>query len=112
MADARDFRRICLSLDGTSEAPHFDHRAFKVKRTYATLAADEQTANIKFTPDEQEFKCMLAPEAFQPVPNAWGRQGFTTVTLANVSVEELRSAVEMAWRHAVPEKRKSRRTRK
>lgn len=71
MADARDFRKICLSLDGTSEAPHFDRRAFKVKRTYATLAADELTANLKFTPDEQKFKCMLAPEAFQPVPNAW-----------------------------------------
>lgn len=66
MADARDFRKICLSLDGTSEAPHFDRRAFKVKRTYATLSADELTANLKFTPDEQEFKCMLAPEAFQP----------------------------------------------
>ena len=35
---AADFRRIALSLDGTSEAPHFDRQAFKV-RIYATLAA-------------------------------------------------------------------------
>lgn len=105
MATSRDFRKICLSLEGTTEAPHFDRRAFKVKRIYATLAADGLTANLKFTPDEQEFKCMLAPEAFQPVPNAWGRQGYTTVTLANVAFDELRAGVEMAWRHGVPAKR-------
>jgi hypothetical protein len=108
MATARDLRKICLSLEGTVEAPHFDRQAFKVKRIFATLAADGLTANLKFTPDEQEFKCMLAPEAFQPVPNAWGRQGYTTVTLARITAGELRTALEMAWRHAQP-KPKSRR---
>ena len=46
MATARDLRRLALALDGTSEAPHFDRRAFRVKRIYATLAADELTANL------------------------------------------------------------------
>jgi hypothetical protein len=112
MATSRDFRKICLSLEGTAEAPHFDRRAFKVKRIYATLAADGLTANLKFTPDEQEFKCMLAPEAFQPVPNAWGRQGFTTVTLAKVTRDELHAAIEIAWQHAVLVKRSPKRARK
>jgi hypothetical protein len=112
MANASDFRRICRTLDGTVEGPHFDRRAFKVKRIYATLAADGQTANLKFTPDEQELKCMLPPGAFQPVPNAWGRQGYTTVMLANVTRDELRSAVEIAWRHAISAKRTSKRVRK
>ena len=52
MATARDLRRIALSLDGTVEAPHFDRTAFKVKRIYATLAADGLTANLMLTPDE------------------------------------------------------------
>lgn len=100
MATARDLKRIALSLDGTSAAPHFDRTAFKVKRIYATLAADGKTANLKFTPDEQEFKCMLAPELFAPVPNAWGRQGWTTLTLAKATTGDLRAALEMAWAHA------------
>jgi hypothetical protein len=104
MATARDLKRIALALEGTSEAPHFDRTAFKVKRIYATLAADGKTANLKFTPDEQEFKCMLAPEVFATVPNAWGKQGWTTVTLAKASAAELRAALEMAWLHAVPTK--------
>lgn len=105
MATARDFRRIALSLDGASEAPHFDRTAFKVKRIFATLAADGRTANLMLTPDEQEFKCLLAPKAFAPVPNAWGRRGATTATLAALKTPELRSALEMAWQHALPKKR-------
>jgi hypothetical protein len=98
-------------LEGTVEAPHFDRSAFKVKRIYATLAADGQSANLMFTPDEQEFKCMLAREAFAPVPNAWGRQGATTVKLAAVRQDELRDALEIAWRHALPSTPGRRRSR-
>ena len=106
MAKAADLRRIALSLDGTTEAAHFDRAAFKVKRIYVTLAADGKTANFKFTPEEQEFKCLLAPKAFQPVTGGWGRQGWTTVTLSEMSVAELRQALEIAWRHAIPKSQK------
>jgi hypothetical protein len=109
MANGKDLHRIALSFDGTTEAPHFDRAAFKVARIYATLAADGRTANLKFSPDEQEFKCMLAPEAFAPVGGAWGKQGWTTATLSALSVAELRDALETAWRHAVPKKRARRR---
>jgi YjbR len=107
MATGRDLRRMALALAGTAEAPHFDRTAFKVARIYVTLAADGRSANFKFTPDEQEFKCMMAPEAFAPVPNAWGRQGWTTANLSKLSAAELRNALETAWAHAV--KKKSRR---
>jgi hypothetical protein len=101
MATAKDLRRMALALEGTSEAPHFDRAAFRVARIYVTLAGDGKTANFKFTPDEQEFKCMMAPDAFAPVPNAWGRQGWTTATLSALTKADLQSALETAWRHAV-----------
>jgi hypothetical protein len=104
MATGRDLRRIALSLDGTTEAPHFDRAAFRVARIYVTLAADGRTANFKFMPDEQEFKCMMAPAAFSPVPNAWGKQGWTTATLCKLKPAELKAALEMAWAHAVTKK--------
>jgi hypothetical protein len=102
MATAKDLRRIALSLAGTTEAPHSDRAAFRVERIYVTLPADGRTANFKLTPDEQDFKCMMAPEAFAPVPGDWGRQGWTTATLAALSTAELKAALEMAWRHATP----------
>ena len=102
MADAADFQRIALSLAGTTEAPHFDRRAFKVNRIYATLAADRRTANLKFLPEDQKLKCTVAPEAFQAVPGGWGKQGWTTAVLAELKVRELEQALEIAWRLAVP----------
>jgi hypothetical protein len=106
MAKAADLRTFALALEGTIEAPHFDRAAFKVRRIYVTLAADGRTANFRFTPDEQEFKCLLAPRAFQPVAGGWGRQGWTTATLSELGAEELRQALEQAWRHALPAGRK------
>jgi hypothetical protein len=105
MATAKDFRRIALSLAGTTEAPHFERTAFKVHRIYATLAANGRTANLMFAPDEQALKCQVAPDAFSAIPNAWGARGATTVKLSAVTVAELRDALQMVWQHALPRRR-------
>jgi hypothetical protein len=106
MASAKDFRRFVLSLEGTTEAPHFDRTAFKVKRIFATLAPDGLTANLMYTPEEQALKCLVAPDAFRPVPNAWGKRGATTATLSALSAAELRSALTTAWQRALPQAKK------
>jgi hypothetical protein len=105
MATANDLRRIALSLEGTTEAPHFDRTAFKVRRIYATLAADGRTANLMFSPEEQALKCEVAPDAFVRIPNAWGARGATVAKLAALTVPELRAAIEVAWRHALTRRR-------
>jgi hypothetical protein len=109
MADAASFRRIALALPGVAEYPHFDRRAFKARVTFATLAPDELTANIKFAPDEQALKCAVAPDAFTALDNAWGRRGWTQATLAALSEAELRAALEMAWRHSAAKAKQTRR---
>lgn len=101
MANSETFTSIATSLPDTVVAPHFDRTAFKVIRVFATLAADGLTANLKFTPDEQELKCMVAPEVFTPIENAWGRQGWTTMTLAAASDDDIRAALAIAHIHAV-----------
>ena len=105
MATARDFRRIALSLEGTTEAPHFERTAFKVRRIFATLAPDGRTANLMLTPDEQALKCELSPDAFSPIPNAWGARGVTTAKLAKLTVAEVRDTLKTAWQHATAKKR-------
>ena len=104
MSTGKDLRRLALSLEGTTEAPHFERTAFRVKRIYVTLAADEKTANFMFTPEQQEFKCMMAPAAFAPVPNAWGQRGATTAILSKLSIAELEDALRTAWSRAVSKK--------
>lgn len=100
MSTDEDLRRIALSLEDTTEAPHFDRTAFRTRRIYVTLAADGATANFMFTPEQQDFKCMMMPEAFAPVPNAWGKRGATTGSLAKLSEAELHDALRLAWSNA------------
>jgi hypothetical protein len=111
MATGDDLRRMALGFEGTSEAPHFDRTAFKAARIYVTLAADGRTANFKFTPGDQASKCLTAPNAFAPVPNAWGKQGWTTATLARLDAAELDGALRLAWSNALPRRKPPRRTR-
>jgi hypothetical protein len=99
LATAADVRKLALALEGTTEHPHFDRAAFKVKRIYATLDSDGKSLNLNLTPEEQEFKTMLAPEVFTPIPNKWGTSGWTTVNLKAISKPELKAALEMAWEH-------------
>ena len=49
---------------------------------------------------------MLAPEAFAAIPNAWGRQGWTTATLAKLSKAELNDALKIAWAHGAAKKKR------
>lgn len=106
MASERDFRKIALSLEGTIEAPHFDRTAFKVARIYATLPRDGETANLLFSIDDQDKHCADAPEAFAPVPGGWGRMGYTTVTLGELTVKQLEAAMRIAWTRALPKPKK------
>jgi len=54
-----------------------------------------------FTPDEQALKCMVAPDLFAALDNAWGRQGWTTLTLAGATQADLAAGLAMAHAHAI-----------
>jgi hypothetical protein len=100
MADADDLTRLALALPGVEKYPHFDRVAFKARVTFATLAPDGLTANLKLTPDAQALKCEVAPEAFAPLPNAWGARGWTVARLSALTEAELDAALRLAFDHA------------
>ena len=73
MADADDLIRLALAFPGAAQYPHFDRVAFKARVTFATLASDRLTANIKLSVDEQALKCAVAPDAFSRCPTPGAR---------------------------------------
>ena len=109
MATAGNLRNIALALEGTTETPHFDRAAFRVARIYATLAPDGKTANLKFLPEEQQLRIEMMAGGARPVPGKWGEQGWTTVTLCQVSKEVLAEALRSAWSLAQPAPKRPRR---
>lgn len=92
-----EFRALALSLPGTTEAPHFDRAAFKVRRIYASLAADEGSANLNLSPEEQAHYAALLPHAIRPVANAWGARGWTEVALDRLDTAALEGPLRAAW---------------
>ena len=94
-------RKLALSLENASEAPHFDRVAFRTpRRMFATLGAGGRDINFMFDPDLRDFYCEQAPDAFAPVPGGWGRMGATTCDLKRVEEATFVSALKAAHARA------------
>jgi hypothetical protein len=97
--NAKDFRRIALSMDGAEEGSHFGQADFRVDgRIFATLAHEKQGyGNLMLTPEQQAAFVAELPEVFLPVHGGWGKNGATHVCLGVVSEDVLEGALRTAW---------------
>ncbi|MEQ1519063.1 MAG: MmcQ/YjbR family DNA-binding protein [Usitatibacteraceae bacterium] len=95
--EVQEFRDAALSFTNTEEVEHFDKRAFRARRIFASLACD-QTANLLLTLDEQEFYTSMHPEVLARVPNKWGDRGWTRLSLAESDVDLVRHLLSLAWK--------------
>jgi hypothetical protein len=103
-------RKLALSLDGASAAPHFDRTAFRTPRKiFATLANSGVDISLMFDAATQEFYCEQAPEMFAPVPGGWGRMGATRCVLKSADEATLLSALKAAHALAAPKPKPKRR---
>jgi hypothetical protein len=98
------FRRLALSLPEASEAAHMGRPDFRVRnKIFASLGTpDDGWATVKLTPEQQGVLVAAEPAAFKPAAGAWGRRGWTHVSLADVGAATLKSALAMAWRNTAP----------
>ncbi len=94
---------MALSFPGTEQTPHFDRIGFKVsgKRMFATYLAENNTANIFLTPEEQRVFCKMNPVNIYPVPNKWGEKGATTFVLSKLNKEIIMEALISAYQKLV-----------
>ena len=98
MVKAEEAKAIALSLPATGEHPHFNRTAFTVnKKIFATISFEDKTLNLKFTPVEQLISCPPGSDVIFPIPNGWGRQGWTTINLNKASKKLVTSALKKAY---------------
>lgn len=107
--NAKDFRRIALSLEGAEEGSHMGAVDFRVGgRIFATLAHEKQGyGNLMLTPRQQAAFVEELPEVFLPVHGGWGRNGATHIVLAATSEDVLKGALRTAWKLRVEKNAKS-----
>jgi hypothetical protein len=107
MITGEKFSELALSFPGTGQKPHFDRTGFHVtgKRMFATYLAENNTANVFLTPEEQVVFCKMDSRNIYPVPNKWGEKGATTFDLNKVKKEILTEALLSAYNEVVRQKK-------
>jgi hypothetical protein len=92
------FRQIALSFAGSTEAPHFEKASFRVvKKIFATLDEKNRMACVKLSVIDQHVFAAFDKTVIYPVPNKWGLQGWTMISLAHIRKAMCVDAVSQAW---------------
>jgi len=98
MVTTATFRTLALSFPEAEEAPHFENTAFKVrKKIFVTLAEKHGRITVKLSATDQSAFCSYDPAIIYPVPNKWGKQGWTHIVLAKIDEEMLLDALTTAY---------------
>ncbi|PVD52324.1 hypothetical protein DC498_09380 [Terrimonas sp.] len=98
MVSIDNFRKICMTFPSVTEQPHFEKTSFRVnKKIFATLAEEQKTAVIKLSEKEQSVFCAFDPAVLYPVPNKWGKQGWTMINLKTVKTAMLKDALTISY---------------
>lgn len=105
MQAIENFRLLALSFPETTEQPHFDKTSFRVmKKIFATFDIDKNQACIKLSIVDQDVFSAFDKTAIYPVPNKWGKQGWTFVELDKVHPDMLVDALTTAYCCIAPKK--------
>lgn len=106
MMTNQEFRKLALTFPESSEEPHFEKTSFRVqgKKIFATLNEPENQAVVKLTDMQQSVYCVFDRTACYPVPNNWGRQGWTIVQLDRVDAEFALDILKTAYCNVAPKK--------
>jgi predicted DNA-binding protein (MmcQ/YjbR family) len=98
-----EFRQLALAMPGAVEASHMGHPDFRIKgKIFASLQPVKSEACVKLRPDQQEMVVVAEPAVVRPVNGAWGRHGWTWVTLGATDKVTALSLIKMAFANVVP----------
>lgn len=98
-------RQLALSFPETDEYPHFDKKAFRVKKKiFATLDEKLKRVMVKLSPADQSVFCAFDKTVIYPVPGGWGRRGATYIEMRKVRKEMFMDALTMAYCTVAPRK--------
>ncbi len=103
MVDLKTFRKLASALPEVEEAPHFEKTSFRVKKKiFVTLDVAAFRACVKLTEIDQSV--FSTSPAIYPVPNKWGKQGWTFIELKKVNRKLLEDALHTAYCTVAPKK--------
>lgn len=105
MTSIAAFRKMALGFEEAMELPHFEKTSFRIrKKIFATLDVTEKRVCVRLSPIDQSVFCRIGKDIFSPVPGAWGKQGYTYVSLGKVKQSMLKDALTLSYCASAPAK--------
>jgi hypothetical protein len=99
------FRELAISFPEAEEVPHFEIPSFRVKKKiFATLNIKENRCCVRFNEIDQNVFCSFDSSVIYPVPNKWGKFGWTLINLGKVKIEMLEDALTTSYCTVAPKK--------
>lgn len=97
------FQKLALALPEAEAAPHFDKISFRVrKRIFATLDVSNKRVCMKLSDVDQSVFSTKDKLVVYPVPNKWGKLGWTFFELSKVNRSLCIDALQTAYCAVAP----------
>lgn len=103
MVTEQTCRELALSFPESHEEPHFEKPSFRIgKKIFATINLKENRVCVKLSEIDQDVFSAFDKNIIYPVPNKWGKQGWTLVDLRAVREDMLLDILSTAYCEAAP----------
>jgi hypothetical protein len=103
MVSLETMRKLSLAFAEADEHPHFEKTAFRVrKKIFATLDSKKFVAVLKLNEVDQSVFSKNSEGVIFPVPNKWGKQGWTHIELKKVRKDIFTDALTTAYCTVAP----------
>jgi len=107
MVSFETFKRIALSFPRATEQAHFEKPSFRVgKKIFVTYDNRENQVCLKLSEADQSVFSTFDPAIIFPVPNKWGKQGWTFFKLAQMREDILTDALTTAYQNVASKPKK------
>jgi predicted DNA-binding protein (MmcQ/YjbR family) len=105
MVSLEEVRQLALQFDEAEELPHFEKPSFRVKKKiFAVLDNKTNRCTLKLSQTDQSVFTAFDPEVIYPIPNKWGKQGWTFVELKKVRKDLFKDALTCSYCEVAPAK--------
>lgn len=96
-------KKLALRFEGAEEQPHFEKSSVRVKKKiFITFNEPKAQACVKLSEVDQSVFCSYNKGVVFPVPNKWGKQGWTLVALKKVPKELFHDILTRAYCAVAP----------
>jgi|APGre2960657444_1045066.scaffolds.fasta_scaffold104230_2 predicted DNA-binding protein (MmcQ/YjbR family) len=105
MVSIDTFRKLALSFPEATEEPHFEKTSFRIKKKiFATYDKKNKRTCIKLSAIDQDVFSVSDRTVIYPIPNKWGKQGWTFIEMTKVKKELFIDALTTAYCEVAPKK--------